>query len=63
MKPRAKVAKRIENGYLIPLNVTEDGLAATLKTSNHRAGNIICPEGGRAEMGILDIRICRKGNI
>lgn len=30
-------------------------VAATLKTSNHRAMNIVAPEGGRGEMGILEI--------
>ena len=30
-------------------------MAATLKTSNHRELNIIAPEGGRGEMGILEI--------
>ena len=30
-------------------------VAATLKTSNHRELNIIAPEGGRGEMGILEI--------
>ena len=29
--------------------------AATLKTSNHRELNIVAPEGGRAEMGIIEI--------
>ena len=29
--------------------------AATLKTSNHRELNIVAPEGGRAEMGVLEI--------
>lgn len=37
--------------YLI--NPCADDVAATLKTSNHRWGNITEPEGGRAEMGVL----------
>lgn len=30
-------------------------VASTLMTSNHREGNIIAPEGGRREMGVLEI--------
>lgn len=30
-------------------------VAATLKTSNHRELNIVAPEGGRAEMGVIEI--------
>jgi hypothetical protein len=30
-------------------------VASTLLTSNHRAGNITHPEGGRREMGVLEI--------
>lgn len=36
------------------LNGCED-VASTLKTSNHRELNIVAPEGGRAEMGVLEI--------
>ena len=31
-----------------------DEVACTILTSNHRAGNIIAPKGGRREMGILE---------
>lgn len=30
-------------------------VASTLLTSNHRDGNITHPEGGRREMGVLEI--------
>lgn len=36
------------------LNPAGGGMAATLKTSNHREKNITFPEGGRAEMGVLE---------
>lgn len=29
--------------------------ASTLKTSSHRELNIVAPEGGRAQMGVLEI--------
>lgn len=31
-------------------------VASTILTSNHREGNITHPEGGRREMGVLEIR-------
>jgi hypothetical protein len=30
-------------------------VASTILTSNHREGNITHPEGGRREMGVLEI--------
>ena len=36
------------------LNGCEDW-ASTLKTSHHREFNIVAPEGGRAEMGIIEV--------
>jgi hypothetical protein len=30
-------------------------IASTLLTSNHREGNITHPEGGRREMGVLEL--------
>lgn len=36
------------------LNGSDGGVAATLKTSNHREKNITFPRGGRGEMGVLE---------
>lgn len=43
-----------EGGERYLLNGCGD-VAATLKTSNHRELNIIAPEGGRGEMGIIEV--------
>ena len=37
-------------------------VAATLKTSNHRELNIIAPEGGRGEMGVLEVKYERDSD-
>lgn len=47
---------------MIPINFTSGGVAATIKCSNHRWGNVYAPEGGRAEMGILEIYDTNTGN-
>ena len=43
-----------ENGYKCLLNGCGE-VASTLMTSNHREGNITHPEGGRREMGVLEV--------
>ena len=35
-----------------PINATEDGLATTLTTAHHYAGNIVAPKRGQTEMGV-----------
>ena len=42
-------------GQMYLLNGCGD-VASTILTSNHREGNITHPEGGRREMGVLEIR-------
>ena len=41
-------------GEMYLLNGCGD-VASTILTSNHREGNITHPEGGRREMGVLEI--------
>jgi hypothetical protein len=41
-------------GQMYLLNGCGD-VASTILTSNHREGNITHPEGGRREMGVLEI--------
>lgn len=43
-----------KGGYMCLLNGCGD-VASTILTSNHREGNITHPEGGRREMGVLEI--------
>lgn len=38
-----------------PINTTPDGLATTLTTAHHYSGNIINPQRGQKEMGVLEI--------
>ena len=56
MKITDKISSPIQyrGGERYLLNGCGD-VAATLKTSNHRELNIIAPEGGRGEMGILEL--------
>ena len=44
-----------KGGQMYLLNGCGD-VASTILTSNHREGNITHPEGGRREMGVLEIR-------
>lgn len=46
-------------GKMYLLNGCGD-VASTILTSNHREGNITHPEGGRREMGVLEIRYERS---
>ena len=56
MKITTKISSPIafDGGQRYLLNGCDD-MAATLKTSNHRELNITAPEGGRGEMGIIEI--------
>lgn len=56
MKATEKISNPIpfRGGQRYLLNGCGDN-ASTLKTSNHRELNIIAPEGGRGEMGILEV--------
>ena len=42
-------------GKMYLLNGCGDVVASTILTSNHREGKITHPEGGRREMGVLEI--------
>jgi hypothetical protein len=44
----------IRGGHMYLLNGCGD-VASTILTSNHREGNITHPEGGRREMGVMEI--------
>ena len=47
-----------DNVVVEPINATEDGLATTLTTAHHYAGNIVNPKRGQTEMGVKeDFRI------
>ena len=56
MKITDKISSQIpySNGYKCLLNGCGD-VASTIMTSNHREGNITHPEGGRREMGVLEV--------
>lgn len=55
MTDRISLPIPIRGGQMHLLNGCGD-VASTILTSNHREGNITHPEGGRREMGVLEIR-------